>query len=61
MKNILTTLVFLSLTVFTSAQNKKFITLWGSGKAERELIYVDDLADACIYFMDKKLKEIKEL
>ena len=37
--------------------NKKFITLWGSGKAERELIYVDDLADACIYFMDKKLKE----
>ena len=39
------------------SSNKKFITLWGSGKAQRELIYVDDLADACIYFMDKKLKE----
>ena len=37
--------------------NKKFITLWGSGKAKRELIYVDDIADACIYFMDKNVKE----
>ena len=37
--------------------NKKFITLWGSGKAKRELIYVDDVADACIYFMDKRTKE----
>ena len=37
--------------------NKKFITLWGSGKAIRELIYVDDIADACIYFMDKNVKE----
>jgi len=37
--------------------NKKFITLWGSGKAKRELIYVDDIADACIYFMNKSIKE----
>ena len=37
--------------------NKKFITLWGSGKPKRELIYVDDIADACIYFMDKSVKE----
>jgi GDP-L-fucose synthase len=36
---------------------KKNITLWGSGKAKRELIYVDDLADACIFFMNKKTKE----
>ena len=32
------------------------ITLWGSGKPKRELIYVDDLADACVYFMKKKTK-----
>ncbi|MGQ9818449.1 MAG: GDP-L-fucose synthase family protein [Candidatus Kapaibacteriales bacterium] len=28
------------------------ITLWGSGKPRREFLYVDDLADACIYFLD---------
>jgi len=36
---------------------KKQITLWGTGKPKRELMYVDDLADACIYFMNKKTKE----
>ena len=34
----------------------KFLNLWGNGKARRELIYVDDLADACIYFMNKRVK-----
>jgi len=38
-------------------KNRKTITLWGTGKAKRELIYVDDLADACIFFMMKKTKE----
>lgn len=28
------------------------IELWGSGKAMREFIYVDDLASACVYLMD---------
>lgn len=37
-------------------KNKKFITLWGNGKALREVIYVDDLADAIIYFLNKKTK-----
>ena len=37
---------------------KKKIMLWGSGKPKRELMYVDDLADACIYFMNKKTKEV---
>jgi len=31
---------------------KDRVTLWGSGKALREFLYVDDLADACIYFME---------
>jgi len=34
----------------------KFLNLWGNGKAMRELIYVDDLADACLYFMKKRVK-----
>ena len=33
--------------------NKKELTLWGNGLAKREVIYVDDLADACIFFMKK--------
>ena len=37
-------------------KKKKFI-LWGSGKPRRELMYVEDLADACIYFINKKTKE----
>lgn len=37
-------------------KNKKEITLWGDGNAKREMIYVDDLADACVYFMNKKFK-----
>ena len=35
---------------------KKEIVIWGNGKAYRELIYVDDLADACIFFLHKKTK-----
>ena len=37
-------------------KNKKEIIMLGNGKAFRELIYVDDLADACIFFMKKKTK-----
>jgi GDP-L-fucose synthase len=29
------------------------LTLWGTGKPYREFLYVDDLADACVYFMNK--------
>ena len=37
--------------------NKKSIKIWGDGSPRREIIYVDDIADACIYFMNKKIKE----
>ena len=37
--------------------NKDFIKIWGSGKPLRELIYCDDIADACIFFLKKKTKE----
>ncbi len=39
-------------------KNKKHLILWGNGLAKREVIYVDDLADACIFFMKKKTKEV---
>ncbi len=36
-------------------KNKKNrLLVWGNGKAKREVIHVDDLANACIYFMKKK-------
>ncbi len=38
-------------------KGKKFIKLWGTGNPKRELMFVDDLADACIYFLNKKTKE----
>jgi len=36
--------------------NNKTITIWGNGKSKREVIHVDDIADACIFFMKKKTK-----
>lgn len=40
-------------------KNKKIkkIIIWGTGNSKRELIYVDDIADACIFFLKKKTKE----
>jgi GDP-L-fucose synthase len=38
-------------------RKNKFVTIWGNGKPMRELLYVDDFADACIFFMKKKTKE----
>ena len=34
-------------------KNKKIINIWGDGKPKRELMYVDDLASACEFFMKK--------
>lgn len=42
--------------VDATRNKKKEIKLWGTGKAKRELIYVDDIANACIFFMNKKIK-----
>tara|TARA_Y100001958_G_C21223347_1_gene548710 strand:- start:1154 stop:2092 length:939 start_codon:yes stop_codon:yes gene_type:complete len=37
--------------------NRKEIKIWGNGKTKRELIFVDDIADAIIFFVNKKTKE----
>ena len=31
------------------------VTLWGTGQPKREFLYVDDLADACIFSMSRKI------
>ena len=38
-------------------KKKSKLILWGNGLARREIIYVDDIADACVYFMKKRIKE----
>lgn len=39
------------------AQGKKEVICWGTGSAKREFLYVDDLADACIFLM-KNYKDL---
>ena len=41
---------------FAKKRNKKQIEIWGDGKAKRELLFVDDMADACEFFSRKKVK-----
>ena len=38
-------------------KRKKTLNVWGTGKPRRELMFVEDFADALIYFMNKKTKE----
>ena len=38
-------------------KNKKKIELWGTGQPLREIIFSDDLADACIFLLKKKHKK----
>jgi len=33
-------------------QNAPSVVLWGTGRPKREFLYVDDMADACIYLME---------
>lgn len=41
------------ITKFNDAktQGKEFIELWGTGNAKREFLFVEDAADAMVYFM----------
>ena len=42
---------------YAITKNLKEVTLWGDGTPKRELMYVDDLAKACIHFMNTDTKE----
>ena len=44
--------------IYEAKINKKnYVNIWGNGKTKRELIYVDDLAEASIYFLFKKTRQ----
>tara|TARA_B100000886_G_scaffold337937_1_gene299738 strand:- start:47 stop:982 length:936 start_codon:yes stop_codon:yes gene_type:complete len=36
---------------------KETISIWGNGKPLRELIYSDDIADACLFFLNRKTSD----
>jgi GDP-L-fucose synthase len=36
------------------------VTVWGSGKPTREFIHVDDIADACLFVVDKDFLQFYE-
>ena len=38
-------------------KQKKNVKIWGTGKPKREVMFVDDLADACIFYLKIKTKE----
>ncbi len=47
----------LIMKIYLAKKHKlKHILLWGDGKSKREIMYVDDLADAVIFFANKKPK-----
>lgn len=33
-------------------EGRTFVEVWGTGNAKRELLYVDDLADACVFLLE---------
>ena len=38
-------------------KKRKKIKIWGNGKVKREIMFVDDLAIACEFFLKKKVKD----
>ena len=43
--------------IYNAKKNKlKEIVIWGNGKPKRELMHVEDLANACEFFLKKKTK-----
>ncbi len=39
----------------SKAAGSDSLTVWGTGSPRREFLYVDDLADACVFLMEKDL------
>ena len=45
----------------TSKGKNKKIEIWGTGKPKREVMYVEDLASAIYFVLEKKIKKDKNL
>jgi len=40
--------------ISSASKKNKIVRLWGTGKPLREILYVDEVAEACEYFLKKK-------
>ena len=40
-----------------SKKKNKIVKLWGTGKSLREVLYVDEVSNACEFFLRKRIKE----
>ena len=45
----------------SKSQTKNAVILWGTGDPMREMLYVDDLADACIFLMLRSFEEVSDV
>jgi GDP-L-fucose synthase len=58
-ESILKILSKLGISFNSSHSNSNVsVTIWGSGEVYREFLYVDDLADACVYLMENVDAEV---
>ena len=42
--------------ISAASKKNKIVRLWGTGRPLREILYVDEVAEACEYFLKKKTK-----
>ncbi len=42
---------------FAKKNNLKKVDVWGTGNPKREFLYVDDLADACVFIMEHDISD----
>jgi len=47
--------------ILSKINNDPYIEIWGTGKPKREVMYVDDLASAIFFILDKKIGNNKKL
>lgn len=40
--------------------NKETVTFWGTGTPKRELMFVDDVAEACLFLMESNTSDVPE-
>lgn len=42
-------------------REEKDVVVWGTGTPKREFLYSDDMADACIYLLERQLNDLADL
>ena len=43
--------------IYLASKKNQIVKLWGTGRPLREVLHVDEVADACEFFLRKKIKK----